>query len=145
MKTIKHIGHKCNMLTHLYNPLHFSCSCSRRGECVRRRFSSVWELILIRLPPGVAQVIINIHWKRPNLPFTTASSTSLIIAGFLAILQLSSLQSSDAGEYLCQASYSLGGYTSPLVNDSFTLEVSTGKQKISINHPVHYNSPNRVN
>ena len=55
--------------------------------------------------------------------FTPASTTAFTTRGFLATLQLPSLQSSDAGEYLCQASYSLGGYTSPLVNDSFILNV----------------------
>ena len=38
-------------------------------------------------------------------------------------LELNPLQSTDAGEYICQASYSLGGYSSPLVRDSLTLEV----------------------
>ena len=81
---------------------------------------------LVRLPPGVAQFPLNIQWKRPNMPFTPAVITASTTRGFLATLQLPSLQSSDAGEYLCQASYSLGGYTSSLVNDSFTLNV-TGK------------------
>ena len=80
----------------------------------------------VRLPPGVYQVSPNIRWKRPNMAFTPAVITAISKAGFLATLQLFSLQSSDAGEYLCQASYSLGGYTSPLVNGSFILNV-TGK------------------
>ena len=61
------------------------------------------------------------------MPFTRAPIRALTNAGFMATLQLPSLQSSDAGEYLCQASYSLGGYTSPLVNDSFILNVLTSK------------------
>ena len=77
----------------------------------------------VRLPLGVDEVSPNIQWKRPNMPFTSASITSVTILGFMATLQLPSLQSSDAGEYLCQASYSLGGYTSPLFNDSFILDV----------------------
>ena len=80
-----------------------------------------------RLPPGVVQVFLNMHWKRPSMPFTRAPIRTLTNAGFMATLQLPSLQSSDAGEYLCQASYSLGGYTSPLVNDSFILNVLTSK------------------
>ena len=79
----------------------------------------------VRLPLEVAQVSPNIQWKRPNMPFTPSLTTAFTITSFLATLQLPSLQSSDAGEYLCQASYSLGGYTSPLVNGSFTLDVST--------------------
>ena len=77
---------------------------------------------IITLPLGVYQVSPNIQWKRPNMPFTPASNISFTIRGFLATLWLPSLQSSDAGEYLCQASYSLGNHTSPLVNGSFTLD-----------------------
>ena len=77
----------------------------------------------VTLPPGVAQVSPNIQWKRPNMTFTPTPITAITRTGFTATLQLPSLQSSDAGEYLCQASYSLGGYTSPLVNGSFTLDV----------------------
>ena len=80
----------------------------------------------VRLPLGVYNVSHNMQWKRPNMPFTPASSRA-ITRGFTATLWLPSLQSSDAGEYLCQASYSLGGHTSPLVNGSFTLNVLTGK------------------
>ena len=80
----------------------------------------------VRLPPGVAQFLLNIQWKRPNMLMSRAHVVSITSAGSLTILQLPALQSSDAGEYLCQASYSLGGYTSPLVNGSFTLDV-TGK------------------
>ena len=83
----------------------------------------------VRLPPGVDQVSPNIQWMRPNMLFIPASIITITTRGFAATLQLPSLQSSDAGEYLCQASYSLGGYTSPLVNDSFTLNV-TDKQNI---------------
>ena len=75
------------------------------------------------LPHGLAQVSPNIKWKRPNMPFTPASNISFTIKDILTTLQFPSLQSSDAGEYLCQASYSLGSYTSPLVNGFFTLDV----------------------
>ena len=78
---------------------------------------------IVRLPLGVDEVLPNIQWKRPNMPFTRGFITAIISGDFHTTLQLSSLQSLDAGEYLCQASYSLGGYTSPLVNDSFTLDV----------------------
>ena len=81
----------------------------------------------VKLPLGVAPVSPNIQWKRPDMPFTPASTTAITITGFLATLQLPLLQSSDAGEYLCQASYSLGGYTSQFVNDSFTLDVLPSK------------------
>ena len=79
----------------------------------------------VTLPPGVAEVSPNIQWKRPNMPYTPASSTpdSTSPRQFNSILELNPLQSTDAGEYICQASYSLGGYTSPLVTDSLTLEV----------------------
>ena len=80
----------------------------------------------VRLPPGVYHVSPNMQWKRPNMPFTPAPNPSFAINSFLATLQLPSIQSSDAGNYLCQASYSLGGHTSPLANGSFTLVV-TGK------------------
>ena len=79
---------------------------------------------IVRLPPGVYQVSLNIQWKRPNMSFTPAVITASTTIGFLATLQLPSLQSSDAGEYLCQTNYSLGGYTSPLINGSFTLNVT---------------------
>ena len=89
----------------------------------------------VKLPSGVSKVIPNMHWKRPNVPFTCAFITAITSAGYLATLQLPSLKSSDAGEYLCQASYSLGGHTSPLVNSAFTLNV-LGKltNNISIHH-----------
>ena len=89
----------------------------------------------VRLPLGVNQVSPNIQWKRPDMPFTPAPITSLTIAGFLATLQFPTLQSSDAGEYLCQASYSLGGYTSPLVNSSFILGVICKSIEIRSNLP----------
>ena len=84
---------------------------------------------IVILPPGIAQLSPSIQWKRPDMPFTPASVIAVMNRGYLAILQLPSLQSSDAGEYLCQASYSLGGYTSPLVNDSFILDVPISKSK----------------
>ena len=77
----------------------------------------------VRLPPGVDQVFPNIRWKRPNMLFTHAFITAITSTVYLTTLQLPSLQSSDAGEYLCQASYSLGGYTSLYVNDSFIVNV----------------------
>ena len=79
----------------------------------------------VRLPPGVDQFLLNIQWKRPNMPFTPALHTPTAHNPllFTATLQLISLQSSDAGEYLCQASYSLVGYTSPLVEGYITLNV----------------------
>ena len=71
----------------------------------------------VKLPSGVYQGFPNMQWKRPNMSFIPALPTPSIYNAllFTATLQLSSLQSSDAGEYFCQASYSLGGYTSPLV------------------------------
>ena len=91
----------------------------------------------VRLPLGVDQFLLNIQWKKPNMPFTLALHTPATHNPllFTATLQHPSLQSSDAGEYLCQANYSLGGHTSPLVNDTFILDV-TGKQTIIlfINH-----------
>ena len=79
----------------------------------------------VTLPLGVAEVSPIIQWKRPNMTYTPASSTpdSTSPRQFHTTLELNPLQSTDAGEYFCQASYSLGGYTSPLVRDSLTLEV----------------------
>ena len=65
------------------------------------------------------------------MSFTPASFKMFSPGRFKATLKLPSLQSSDAGEYLCQASYSLGDYTSPLVNYSFILDV-TGKPNYSV-------------
>ena len=86
----------------------------------------------VTVPPGVFKFSPKIEWKKPNMPFIRAFITSITIRGFAAILQLPSLQSSDAGEYLCQANYSLGGHTSPLVNGSFILDVLTSKLIITI-------------
>ena len=78
----------------------------------------------VTLPLGVAGVSPNIQWKRPNVPYTPASTPdSTSSRQFHTTLELNPLQSTDAGEYICQASYSLGGYASPLVRDSLTLEV----------------------
>ena len=78
----------------------------------------------VTLPLGVAEVSPNIQWKRHNMPYTPASTPdSTSSRRFHTTLELNPLQSTDAGEYICQASYSLGGYTSPLVTDSLTLEV----------------------
>ena len=90
----------------------------------------------VRLPPGVTVAPI-IQWKRHNMTFTPASVTLFFNRDYLATLQLLSLQSSDAGEYLCQARYSLGGYTSPLVNYSFTLNL-TGKPKLQFSKRAMY-------
>ena len=58
------------------------------------------------------------------MPYTPASSTpdNANSRQFHTTLELNPLQSTDAGEYICQANYSLGGYTAPLVRDSLTLE-----------------------
>ena len=78
----------------------------------------------VTLPLGVAGVSPNIQWNRPNMPYTPASTPdSANSRQFHTTLELNPLQSTDAGEYICQANYSLGGYTSPLVRDSLTLEV----------------------
>ena len=78
----------------------------------------------VTLPLGVAGVSPNIQWKRPNMPYTPASTPDSTSSRQLhTTLELNPLQSTDAGEYICQASYSLGGYTSPLVTHSLTLEV----------------------
>ena len=89
----------------------------------------------VKLPPDVAKVSPKIQWKRPNMPFTPASTPLFTSVGFQATLQLPSLQSSDAGEYLCQANYSLGGHTSPLVNDTFILN-ATGKPTTSCSYTI---------
>ena len=96
-------------------------SVSGEGSGVARTSYSLTCTVI--LPPGVAQFSPNIQWKRPNMPYTPASDISLTTRDILTTLWLPSLQSSDAGEYLCQASYSLGGYTSPLANGSFILNV----------------------
>ena len=73
---------------------------------------------------STSEVSPNIQWKRPNMPYTPASiPDSANSRQFNTTLELNPLQSTDAGEYICQASYSLGGYTSPLVRDSLTLKV----------------------
>ena len=77
----------------------------------------------VTLPLGVAEVSLNIQWKRPNMPYTLSTPDRTSSRQFHTTLELNPLQSTDAGEYICQASYSLGGYTSPLVRDSLTLEV----------------------
>ena len=77
----------------------------------------------VTLPSGVAQVSPNIKWKRPNMPFTPASTRTDALRDFIASLQVKSLRLTDGGEYICQASYSLGGHTSILVNKSITLIV----------------------
>ena len=83
----------------------------------------------------------NIQWKRPNMPFTSGLVTGTTSAGDQATLQLPSLQSSDAGEYLCQASYSLGGYTSQLINGSYTLNVIICKSTTAASNNYCYYAP----
>ena len=92
----------------------------------------------VTLPLGVAEVSPNIQWKRPNMPYTPASSTpdSASSRQFSTTLEQNPLQSTDAGEYICQASYSLGGYASPLVRDSLTLAVISKSYRLNcgLNH-----------
>ena len=91
----------------------------------------------VTLPLEVAEVSPNIQWKRPNMPYTPASSTpdSASSQQFSTTLEQNPLQSTDAGEYICQASYSLGGYTS-LVRDSLTLSVISKSYRLNcgLNH-----------
>ena len=94
----------------------------------------------VKRPLGIL-ITPSIQWKRPNLPFTPASNTMTTTRDILATLQLPSLQSSDAGEYLCQASYSLGGYTSPLVNGFYTLNVIICKSTTAANNNYCYYAP----
>ena len=118
-----------NLLLAIYNFLDYSVveapvvvvSGEGSGE-VGTSYSLTCRVIL---PLGVAEVSPNIQWKRPNMPYTPASSTpdSTSSRQFHSTLELNPLQSTDAGEYICQASYSLGGYSSLLVRDSLTLEV----------------------
>ena len=85
----------------------------------------------VTLPLGVAEVSPNIQWKRPNMPYTPASTPdSTSSRQFNTTLELNPLQSADAGEHFCQASYSLGGYASPLVR---TLEVISKSYSIILN------------
>ena len=77
----------------------------------------------VTLPLGVAEVSPNIQWKRLNMTYTPSTPDSTRSRQFHTTLELNPLQSTDAGEYICRASYSLGGYSSPLVRDSLTLEV----------------------
>ena len=92
------------------------------GEGSRVAGTSYSLTCRVKRPLGMF-ITPNIQWKRPNMLVTSASNKTTTDAGDQATLQLPSLLSSDAGEYLCQASYSLGGYTSPLVNGSFILNV----------------------
>ena len=79
------------------------------------------------------------------MPFIRALARAITSEGFMATLELPSLQSSDAGEYLCQASYSLGGYTSPLVNISFLLAVICKLKTIVLDSFQQLCSPNKFN
>ena len=91
----------------------------------------------VTLPLGVAEVSPNIQWKRPNMPYTPASTPdSTSSRQFHTTLELNTLQSTNAGEYICQASYSLGGYISPLVRDSLTLAVISKSYRLNcgLNH-----------
>ena len=94
------------------------------GEGLGEVGSSYSLTCRVTLPLGVAEVSPNIQWKRPNMPYTPASTPdSTSSRQFHTTLELNPLQSADAGEHFCQASYSLGGYISPLVRNSLTLEV----------------------
>ena len=75
------------------------------------------------LPIGVQATSANIHWKRLNMLLSSSSSIVYGNRGFLATLQLQSLQPTDAGEYICLAGYYIGNITSPLVMKSTTLYV----------------------
>ena len=78
----------------------------------------------VSLPVGVQEASPNIQWKRPNMMLSSSSSITNTSRGFLATLQLQSLQSTDEGEYICLAGYYLGNITSPLVMSSTTLYVN---------------------
>ena len=78
----------------------------------------------ITVPHGVSQFSPNVQWKRPNMPYTRALIISAITnRGFTAILNISSLQTSHAGDYLCQAGYFLGNINSELSQGIFILDV----------------------
>ena len=79
----------------------------------------------ITVPHGVSQFSPNVQWKRPNMPYTRALIISAITnRGFTAILSISSLQTSHAGDYLCRAGYFLGNnINSELSQGTFILDV----------------------
>ena len=75
------------------------------------------------LPIGVQATSANIHWERLNMLLSSSSSIMYGSKGFLATLQLQSLQPTDAGEYICLAGLYIGNVTSPLVMNSTTVHV----------------------
>ena len=77
----------------------------------------------VTVPFGVSQFSPNMQWKRPDMPFTPAKITAYTTKSFTATLFLSSLQTSLAGEYICQAGYLLGNLTSELANGTFNLDI----------------------
>ena len=103
------------------------------GEGIAVAGNSYTVTCAVILPNGVHGVSPNIQWKRPNMPFGPGSSISATDEGFLATLQLQSLQGTDVGEYICQAGYFFENLTSPLVTDSITLEFAFGEILITIN------------
>ena len=78
----------------------------------------------VSLPIGIQEASPNIQWKRPNMLLSSSSSLTNTSRGFLATLQLQSLQSTDEGEYICLAGYYLGNISSPLVMNFATLHVN---------------------
>ena len=78
----------------------------------------------VSLPIGVQEASPNIQWKTPNMMLSSSSSITNTSRGFLATLQLQSLQSTDEGEYICLAGYYLGNIASSLVMRSTTLYVN---------------------
>ena len=75
------------------------------------------------LPSGVQEASPNIEWKRPNMMLSSSSSITNTNRGFLATLQLQSLQPNNTGEYICLAGYYLGNIASAIVMNSTTLHV----------------------
>ena len=87
----------------------------------------------VSLPNEVQATSPNIQWKTPNMLLFSSSSITNTSRGFLATLQLQSLQSTDEGEYICLAGYYLGNISSPLVMRSATLHV-IGKSMLNKLH-----------
>ena len=103
----------------------------------------------ITVPLGVYQFSPNVQWKRPNMPYTRALIISAFTTrGFTAILNISSLQTSHAGNYLCQAGYFLGNnITSELSQGIFILDVISKPTVILVLQVLICNCfrPNRYN
>ena len=96
---------------------------SGEGSGVAEWLASYTLTCSVILPIGVQEASPNIQWKRPNMLLSSSSSITNTSRGFLATLQLQSLQSTDEGEYICLAGYYLGNIASPLVMRSTTLRV----------------------